>query len=40
MILRIVRPMLIAMNMWQDSCAAMLRRKAARRKTYLFFAIL
>jgi hypothetical protein len=40
MIHGIIRPMLIAMNIWQNSPAVLLRRKAARRKPFWFFAIL
>jgi hypothetical protein len=40
MILSIIRPMLIAMNIWQNSRAVLLRRKAARRKASWLFAIL
>jgi len=40
MILRIIRPMLIAMSIWQNSNAVLLRRKAARRKAFWLFAIL
>jgi len=32
MILKIIRPMRIAMCIWQNSAAVLLRRKAARRK--------
>jgi len=40
MIQGIIRPMLIAMNLWQNSLAVLLRRKAARRKAFLLFAII
>jgi len=40
MILCIVRPMLTAMNKWQNSRAVLLRRKTARRKAILLFAVL
>ena len=40
MIFQIIRPMLIAMNIWQNSLAVLLRRKAARRKAFWLFAIL
>ena len=36
MIFKIIRPMPIAMNIWQNSCAVLLRRKAARRKALCF----
>jgi hypothetical protein len=39
-ILSILRPMLIAMNTWQNSRAVLLRRKAGRQKTLLLFAII
>jgi hypothetical protein len=32
--------MFIAMSIWQNSHAVLLRRKAARRKAYLLFAII
>ena len=40
MILKIIRPMLIAMSIWQNSKAVLLRSKAARRKAFSLFAIL
>ena len=40
MILQIIRLMLIAMNIWQNSRAVLLRRKAARRKAFWLFAII
>jgi hypothetical protein len=40
MILKIIRPMLIAMCIWQNSHAVLLHRKAARRKAFLLFAII
>jgi len=40
MIQRILRPMLIAMNIWQNSAAVLPRRKAARRKAFWLFAII
>ena len=40
MILKIIRPMLIAMSIWQNSRAVLLRGKAARRKAFWLFAIL
>jgi hypothetical protein len=40
MIQWIIRPMRIAMSIWQNSRAVLLRRKAARRKAFLLFAIL
>ncbi|MBR1457018.1 MAG: hypothetical protein IJ594_07670, partial [Oscillospiraceae bacterium] len=40
MLQRIIRPMLIARNIWQNSIAVLLRRKAARRKAFWFFAII
>jgi hypothetical protein len=40
MILKILRPMLIAMNIWQNSPAVLLLRKAARRKAFGLFAII
>jgi len=40
MIQRILRPMLIAMNIWQNSRTVLLRRKAARRKAFWLFAII
>ena len=40
MILKIIRPMLIAMSIWQNSKAVLLRSKAARRKAFSLFAII
>ena len=40
MILKIIRPMLITMSIWQDSYAVLLRSKAARRKAFSLFAII
>jgi len=40
MIHRIIRQMLIAMSIWQNSLAVLLRRSAARRKAFWLFAIL
>ncbi|MBQ7248448.1 MAG: hypothetical protein IJS21_00260, partial [Deltaproteobacteria bacterium] len=40
MIQRIIRLILIAMNIWQNSRAVLLRRKAARRKAFWLFAII
>jgi hypothetical protein len=40
MILKIIRPMLIAMSIWQNSRAVLLRGKAARRKAFWLFAII
>jgi len=40
MIRRIIRPMFIAMSIWQNSKAVLLRRKAARRKAFWLFATL
>ena len=40
MILKIIRPMLIAMSIWQNSRAVLPRSKAARRKAFLLFAII
>jgi hypothetical protein len=40
MIQGIIRPMLIAMNIRQNSCAVLLRHKVARRKAFWLFAIL
>ena len=40
MILSIIRPMLIAMNIWQNSYAVLQRRKAARRKAFWLFVIM
>jgi len=40
MIQRIIRPTLIAMKLWQNSYAVLLRRKAARRKAFWLFAII
>ena len=40
MILIIIRPMLIAMSIWQNSHAVLLRSKAARRKAFWLFAII
>ena len=40
MILQIIRLMLIAMNIWQNSRAVLLRRKAARRKAFWLFAVI
>jgi len=40
MIQGIICPMLIAMNLWQNSRAVLLRRKAARRKAFWLFTII
>ena len=40
MILKIIRAMLIAMNIWRSSCAAALSRKATRRNALRRFAII
>ena len=40
MILKIIRPMPIAMSIWQNSKAVLLRSKAARRKAFSLFAII
>jgi hypothetical protein len=40
MILSIIRPMLIAMRIWQNSRAVLLRGKAARRKAFWLIAII
>jgi hypothetical protein len=37
---RVIRPMLIEMNIWPNSYAVWLRGKAARRKAFWLFAIL
>ena len=39
-VLKIIRPMLIAMSIWQNSHAVLLRSKAARRKAFSLFAII
>ena len=40
MIHRIIRPMLLAMSIGQNSLAVLLRRSAVRRKAFWLFAIL
>jgi len=40
MILWIIRPILIAMNIWQNSRAVLLRREAARRNAFWLSAII
>jgi hypothetical protein len=37
---RVIRPMLIEMNIWPNSYTVWLRGKAARRKAFWLFAIL
>jgi hypothetical protein len=39
-IYRMLRPMFLAMHIWQNSSAVLLRRKAARRKAFWLFAII
>ena len=40
MIQGIIRPMLIAMNIWHNSHAVVLRRKAVTAKSFWLFAII